>query len=324
MKTIIYILTCAILATFAGKAQAFTVPQKPDNGWYVVDDANKLTNAQIYSLNQRIETFNKTKRNEIGILITPTTGETSIEDAAYEVFNTWGIGKTGLDNGILIMVAANDHKMRIETGKGAEGDITDINANRIISNMKPYLRKNDYAGALGGAIDTITTLMEDRAGQKPIVDSTSIGGHQDHENFPMSIIIILAMLIFMFIGFAVIAWWDKRNQRKAQEKYERVEMAHKALSDRDTATYKRPPPPPAIVATPIPTKMPTSKYHVKKTTNKRHDDSGSSSSSYDSGSSSSSYDSGSSSSYDSSSSSFDSGSGFGGGDSGGGGSSGSW
>lgn len=71
--------------------------------------------------------------------------------------------------------------------------------------------------------------------------------YQSHENFPISVIVILVILCILFpIGLTVVSWWDTRSQRKEQEKYRRAEVAEKALSKRDTITYKRPPAPPAI------------------------------------------------------------------------------
>ena len=135
-----------------------------------------MTQSEMYAINQKIDAFNRTTRNEIGVLVVPTLGGDSMEDVAHDVFHSWGIGKAGLDNGILIMIASKDHKMRIEIGKGAEGDIPDAKANEILDGMKAYLRKNDFRGGIESAIVAISTQMEDRTGQKPIVQTTTPGG----------------------------------------------------------------------------------------------------------------------------------------------------
>jgi uncharacterized protein len=307
-KVLAAFLTAFTLLFIGSRAQAFDVPAKPDNGYYIRDTANKLSYSDTYSLNQRIEAFNKTTRNEIGVLIIPTLAGDSVEDAAYDVFNSWHIGKAGLDNGILIMIAANDHKLRIETGKGAEGDIPDAKTNEIITTMKPYLRKNDFAGAVGSAVENITTIMEDRTGQKPIVNSTQPNAvHSSDTNDG----IVGAYVVFGFLGLIGlislgIYLFDRARRKKEAAIYRQSVYPDIAKDNHFPVDDHYFP-----AALPIPTK--TSTHKMKPT----HRSNSESSSSYSSSSSSS--DSGSS--YSSGS---DSGSGFGGGDSGGGGSSGDW
>lgn len=212
-KTIIFLITSIMmLVTFGGSAYAFNVPAKPDNGWYVRDDSGKINATDMYALNSRIETFNRTTKNEIGVLITPTLDGASLEDTATDVFKAWGVGKTGLDNGILIMVVSNDRKIRIETGKGAEGDVTDSQVPEITGNMKPYLRSGNYAGAINIAITNITSLMESRANQKTIVGSTSVTPvHQSDNNT-----LIWVALIFCGVGLGIglCIWYLTKDERK--------------------------------------------------------------------------------------------------------------
>lgn len=209
-KTIIYFLAAFIFAmSFASVAFAFTVPNKPENGFYIVDTANKLSSVDMSNLNHKIENFNTTTRNEIGVLIIPTLGDANIEDASNDVFNKWGIGKAGLDNGILLMIAANDHKMRIETGKGSEGDVPDAIAHKLTGDMKPFLRKNDYAGAINVVIDGITSVMESRVGQKPIVDNTSVSTQSSSNDDSIYGIILISMVG----GVIFILWLLNRRSR---------------------------------------------------------------------------------------------------------------
>lgn len=215
MKTLTYILTLAATLLFVCNAFAFDIPPKPENGWYVLDTAGKISQPDINILNQKIENFNKTTRNEIGVLIVPTLNGTSIEDAAKDTFHSWGIGKAGLDNGILIMIATNDRKMRIETGKGAEGDITDVRAMEILSDMKPYLRKNDYAGGITTAIADITKSMEDRTGQKSIVVPSKADNQTDDSSLMW---VLLSLVIGGPLALFFVLWFIDRNEQKQREK----------------------------------------------------------------------------------------------------------
>lgn len=240
IQTVLYfITTIALLAMFGcdlgpqdgSKATGFNIPPKPDNGWYIRDTAGKLSPADINTLNHRIETFNRTTRNEIGVLVIPSLNSYDLDDVAHDVFHSWGIGKAGLDNGILILIASNDHKMRIETGNGAEGDVPDAIAGQLIDGMKPYLRRNDYAGAITSAVDGIQKNMESRVGQKPIVPSTGLVGQKDTQTqaplqtqTPSEPDDATAIeLIFGFLGVlgisALFAMWIVSRREKSQRSW---------------------------------------------------------------------------------------------------------
>lgn len=313
-KTLIYFLTAFAVMMSGSNAFALDVPAKPDNGWYIRDTAGKISEADIKLLNDRIEAFNKATRNEIGVLIIPTLGDASLEDYSKDVFHSWGIGKAGLDNGILLLIAANDHKMRIETGKGAEGDVPDAKVLEITGDMKPYLRKNDYAGAVGSVVDNLTKIMEDRTGQKAIVGSTTPGANASDVSSD-SFGIIFALIVAGGLGIMAFCFWltGRNDKKRREEDYNIYKMRSKEYKD----TYCPPPLPPKRVYTaPSTYRAPTvSKPTAKKPAAKKSSSSGSSSSG---SSSSSSY---SPSDY---SGGGGDGGGFGGGDSGGGGGSDSW
>lgn len=357
-RKLICFLTAFAVMVVGTNAFALDLPAKPDNGWYVRDVANKISPSNIMTLNRKIENFNKTTRNEIGALIMPPIGDASLEDFAHDVFHKWGIGKAGLDNGILILVVsgAPGHKlMRIETGKGAEGDIPDGKVKEITGSMKPFLRTDDYYGAVNVAIDTIMTLMESRAGVKPIVRSTTPGAllqdnvaptptyspttstptsttQYDPSNDFSGVWLLFGVCGVIFSGLIFAIWLSGRDEKK---KFIRV---------RDALTYDPPvkgvvlpptpspfsnpyfPPPPPVVRHVAPRTTNQSPYAaapVVRKTHKKHkhvqERSTSSSGGYVSSSNDDSWSSPSSSSSDSGFSAPDSGSGFGGGDSGGGG-----
>lgn len=294
-KSFIALFAFIALAFASKPAFAFDVPPKPDNGWYIRDAASKLSTFDIQSLNQKIESFNRSTKNEIGVLIVPTIGDASIEDVAHDVFHSWGIGKAGLDNGILVIIAANDHKFRIETGKGAEGDVPDSIAKEITGSMKPYLRKNDYAGAVDTAVSGLTKVMEDRSKEKAVVSTTDPNAlHENPASNSDGGIILIVLGLFALGGLGTwLLFFRKKNEHT--ELYD-------SLSDYQPPAAK----PAPYIGDPF-DYAPLIPAATKRETPKQKESSHSSSS-YDSGSSSSS----------------DFGSSFGGGDSGGGGSSDSW
>jgi len=173
-KWLVLLFTIFAATLYAGvvRADDFQIPPKPDNGWYIADTAGVLSIPDKAILNHKLDVINKTSRNEIGIALVATLNGSSVEDAAQDTFHQWGIGKVGLDNGVLIFIATKDRKIRIQTGNGAEGDLPDSVCNQIILDSKPYYRKGDWAGGLSYDIDQLSAKMESRVGQNPIVPPT--------------------------------------------------------------------------------------------------------------------------------------------------------
>ena len=121
----------------------------------VNDFANKLTSADRASLEGDLAAFDRATTNEIAILILPSLGGHTIEDVAYTTAKAWKLGKRGRDNGVLVVIAVEERRVRIETGRGIGDVLTDLRASEIIETMKPALRSGDYALALRTAIAAI-------------------------------------------------------------------------------------------------------------------------------------------------------------------------
>ncbi len=85
-------------------------------------------------LEQKLDAFNDSTSNQIAVVIIPTLNDVPVEDYAVKLFRDWGIGGSKHNNGVLLLIAANDHKIRIEVGYGLEGAITDVQSNDIIEN----------------------------------------------------------------------------------------------------------------------------------------------------------------------------------------------
>lgn len=144
---------------FATPAHAAPVPVPPYSA-RVLDLTGALDDAHISSLNGQILALEADTRAAVVVFMLPTTGEEAIEQYATRVFDDWKPGDTDRDDGILILVATQDRRMRIEVGQGLEGTVPDILAGRIIDEqMKPRFRSNDYAGGLEAAISRISATV---------------------------------------------------------------------------------------------------------------------------------------------------------------------
>lgn len=143
-----------LIFLFPVLALAYVNPGKP--GGFVNDFAGMLTNDQKNALENKLVSFERESGNEISIVTISNLGGDTIENFAVKLFQDWGIGKKGNDNGILVLIAKEDKKMRIEVGYGLEGTLTDAQSFWIIDKiMKPAFQQENYYQGIEGAVDKI-------------------------------------------------------------------------------------------------------------------------------------------------------------------------
>lgn len=127
----------------------------------VTDLTQTLSPEQVAELDRRLREFESRKGSQIAILIVPTTAPETIEQYSIRVVERWRLGRRGVDDGVLILVAKQDRAVRIEVGYGLEGALPDVLANRIIEQVAvPRFRADDYFGGLSAALDRIIALLE--------------------------------------------------------------------------------------------------------------------------------------------------------------------
>ena len=142
----------------------------------VTDLTGTLDAGQRAALEQKLAAFESSKGAQIAVLLVPTTQPEEIEQYSIRVADAWKLGRKGIDDGVLFLVAKNDRKMRIEVGRGLEGAIPDVIAKRIGSDIvAPYFRQGDFYGGITAGVDRIIKTAEGeplpaprpRAQQKP-------------------------------------------------------------------------------------------------------------------------------------------------------------
>jgi uncharacterized protein len=176
----------------------------------VTDNAEILSASVRKSLTERLKAHEDRTGNQIAVLTVSSLNGESIEEYAEAVFKEWKLGQKGKDNGILVVVAPHDRRMRIEVGYGLEGAIPDSLAGSIIRNaMTPRFKSGDYDGGIDAGISAILMLLEN--GKAPDFGSNAetetktsffSGGAPD---MPLTERILLGAFIFGIIGlFTVI------------------------------------------------------------------------------------------------------------------------
>jgi uncharacterized protein len=143
----------------------------------VVDLAGVLQPAEQAALASRLAAFEQQKGSQIAVLIVPTTQPESIEQFGIRVVDQWKLGRKGVDDGLLILLAMEDRSMRIEVGYGLEGVIPDAVAKRVIAEiMTPYFRQGDFYGGLNAAVEQLIALVDGEPLPAPAGKSTASGG----------------------------------------------------------------------------------------------------------------------------------------------------
>jgi uncharacterized protein len=163
------------LVPMPGRADSSGAPVGPDGLLLVpplariVDQAGVLSPADRAALESRLARFESTTGAQVAIVIVPSTGVEPIEDFANRVGSTWKIGRQGIGDGLLLVIATQDRRARIEVARSLEGAIPDVIAKRAIQQqMAPHFKVGDYAGGLNAALDDLLPRIEqERLGTTP-------------------------------------------------------------------------------------------------------------------------------------------------------------
>jgi uncharacterized protein len=126
---------------------------------YVTDTAEVLTTEEEQILETTLTAFTASTTVEVAVVILPDLQGDTIEGFAVKLFEAWGIGKQGTDNGVLLLVGVAERSMRIEVGYRLEGDLTDAQSNWIIRDvLTPAFKDGNYYLGISGAVDRIMAV----------------------------------------------------------------------------------------------------------------------------------------------------------------------
>ena len=161
-----------------------------------VDQTGTLSAVDTGALTQRLKDLETRKGSQVAVLIVPTTEPETIEQFSIRVAEAWKIGRKKIDDGALLVVAKNDHKLRIEVGYGLEGALTDVTARRIIDEIiVPRFKSGDFAGGISAGVDRIIRIIDGEPLPAPQPEAShSVDGDLLNVIFP-----------FGLLGYAAIA-----------------------------------------------------------------------------------------------------------------------
>ncbi|MGH8529453.1 MAG: TPM domain-containing protein [Nevskiales bacterium] len=183
------ILGGLLLALVLGAAQAeVAVPALKAR---VTDLSGTLDEGQVSALEQRLAAFEQEKGSQIAVLILPTTQPEEIEQYGIRLAEAWKIGRKGVDDGVILLVAKDDRKLRIEVGYGLEGALPDVIAKRIIEEViVPRFRAGDFYGGITDGVERIIGVIKG----EPLPESAAAPFRTDLGGFFMTAVIVTMVI----------------------------------------------------------------------------------------------------------------------------------
>ena len=191
----------ALLLVVVFVSSAFAEVAVPPLRARVTDLTGTLTPDQRQSLEQQLAAFEAKRGSQIAVLLVPTTQPEAIEQYGIRVAETWKLGRKGVDDGVLFLVALNDRALRLEVGYGLEGAIPDAVANRVIDEIVvPYFKQGDFYGGIRAGVDRVIRLVDGEALPPPQARDTSWSRFERIMPFAFIGVIVIGGLLRAILG----------------------------------------------------------------------------------------------------------------------------
>lgn len=144
----------------------------------VVDQTGSLSASERDALEAKLKAFEDKTGSQVAVLLVPSIGTETIEEFAGRVTDDWKLGRKGVDDGVLLVVAKQERKLRIQTGRGVQGTLTDARSKQIVSDIiAPRFRNGDFSGGIDAGVDAIMKAIQGE--QLPLPEAKPRGGKVD-------------------------------------------------------------------------------------------------------------------------------------------------
>ncbi len=159
----------SFLLAFAAVAADVTDPiPVPKLSGRVVDLSGALSASDREAVTAKLKAFEEAKGSQVAVLLVPSIGPETIEEFATRVTDEWKLGRAGVDDGVLFVVAMKERRMRVQTGRGVQGVLTDALSRRIIDErVSPRFRNGDFAGGIHEGVDAILKAIQGESLPEP-------------------------------------------------------------------------------------------------------------------------------------------------------------
>lgn len=202
-RTLLGILLAFMLT--AASAQDF-VPVPPLTS-RVTDMAGMLDARQRATLENVLKDYEDRTGSQIAILLVNKTEPEAIEQYSIRVYDTWQLGRKGVDDGVLLLVAKDNpsslRRLRIEAGRGVQGSLTDAQSKRILQDViAPHFRQNDFYGGLVAGVSAITSLLDKERFPSPQGKGAAQSGDDNASDTFSTLLFIGFIVLFLLLSRA--------------------------------------------------------------------------------------------------------------------------
>ena len=160
----------------------------------VTDLTGTLDAQQARTLESQLAAFEKTKGAQLGVLIVPTTQPETIEQYSIRVVDDWRLGRKGVDDGALLLIAKDDRALRIEVGYGLEGVLPDAVANRIIDEIiVPQFKRGDFYAGIASGLSAMMRIVNGEPLPPPTRRPTSSGKNNIESLIFIAFVLVVAV-----------------------------------------------------------------------------------------------------------------------------------
>ncbi len=160
----------------------------------VTDQTATLAPDQRSQLEAKLADFERQKGSQIAVLIVPTVNPETITQYALRVVESWKLGRKGVDDGVLLLVAKEDRTLRIEVGYALEGALNDATAKRIISEtITPHFKQGDFFGGINAGLDVMIKVV----GGEPLPEPTSKAAD---DSFDIESMLPIGFILIFVVG----------------------------------------------------------------------------------------------------------------------------
>lgn len=209
IRALFALVATLVIALSSGRALAFTPP--PHTG-LVTDAAGALREDERLAIHEKLDAYRLGTGNTIAVLVLASLDGAVIDDAAYETFRAWGIGKKGGDTGVLLVIATGEHKIRIETGKGQGGALTDLQANDIIrQKIAPRLREGRTRDAIGDGVEAIMGALGGTSAAPTPIAIPRRGAHPPAAGRPLGCGGVGGLVVLVVLAVIVLSIFRRRG-----------------------------------------------------------------------------------------------------------------
>ena len=209
MKTILAGLFIAFLALPAQTTRVEAAPTFPALSGRVVDDAHILSPATTNDLTQKLAALQAANSRQLVVVTVPSLQGMEISDYGYQLGRAWGIGQKAMNNGVLLIIAPTEHRVRIEVGYGLEPILTDAFSSLVIqTQISPQFKKGDFdAGVEAGVAALVQQLSLEPSAAEERAAAAASQLQQSGNDKPDSAGLAIAAIFILFAVLRVFGGW---------------------------------------------------------------------------------------------------------------------